>query len=81
MIQVIMLNNLAMSHSGERRELEVAEVLQSVPTALARRMGLLDDVLTHERISELQGPLEQTWRLWAMDEERRRAGFGAWVSF
>lgn len=80
MIQVIMLNSLAMSHSGNRRELEVAEVLQSVPVALARRKGVLDDVLPHDRMVKLQLPLEQTWLLWAVDEERRRAGFGVWVS-
>jgi hypothetical protein len=80
MTQVILLNSIAMSHSGERRALEVAEILQAVPVALARRKGLLEDVLPHARISQLQIPLEQTWRLWAMDEERRRTGFGVWVS-
>ncbi|KAH7134867.1 fungal-specific transcription factor domain-containing protein [Dendryphion nanum] len=79
MTQVVMLNSLTMSHCGERRALEVAEILQAVPVALARRKGLLDDVLTHERISQLQVPLEQTWRLWAVDEERRRTGFGVWL--
>lgn len=79
MTQVVMLNSLAMSHSGERRALEVSEILQAVPVALARRKGLLEDVLTHERISQMQAPLQQTWRLWAMDEERRRTGFGVWV--
>ena len=80
MTQVIMLNNLAMSHSGDRRELEIAEIFQAVPIALARRQGLLEDILPHERVAKLQLPLEQTWRLWAVDEERRRTGFGAWVS-
>ncbi|EXA29100.1 hypothetical protein FOVG_19360 [Fusarium oxysporum f. sp. pisi HDV247] len=79
MTQIVMLNSLAMSHSGERRELEVAEILQSVPAALARRMSLFDDIVTHEKILQLHAPLEQTWRLWAMDEERRRAGFGVWL--
>ncbi|KAH7072041.1 fungal-specific transcription factor domain-containing protein [Paraphoma chrysanthemicola] len=80
MTQVILLNSIAMSHSGERRALEVAEILQAVPVALARRKGLLEDVLTHTRIEQLQLPLEQTWRLWAMDEERRRTGFGVWLN-
>ncbi|KAH6618441.1 fungal-specific transcription factor domain-containing protein [Boeremia exigua] len=79
MTQVVMLNSLAMSHSGERRALEVSEILQAVPVALARRKGLLEDVLTHERILQMQAPLQQTWRLWAMDEERRRTGFGVWL--
>lgn len=79
MTQVVMLNSLAMSHSGERRALEVSEILQAVAPTLARRKGLLEDVLTHERISRLQAPLHQTWQLWAMDEERRRTGFGVWV--
>lgn len=80
MTQIAMLNSLAMMHSGERRALEVAEILQTLPIALARRKGLLDDVLTHERISQPQLPLEQMWRLWALDEERRRTGFAVWVS-
>ncbi|KAL1611040.1 hypothetical protein SLS59_000677 [Nothophoma quercina] len=79
MTQVIMLNNLAMSHSGDRRELEIAEILQAVPIALARRKGVLEDTLPHDRVAKLQLPLEQTWRLWAVDEERRRTGFGAWL--
>ena len=60
--------------------MEIAEILQAVPIALARRKGVLEDVLPHERVSELKLPLEKTWRLWAVDEERRRTGFGAWVS-
>ncbi|KAL6704161.1 hypothetical protein ACN47E_008721 [Coniothyrium glycines] len=79
MTQVVMLNSLAMSHSGERRALEVSEILQAVPVALARRKGLLDDILPHQRIAELRVPLKQTWQLWAMDEERRRTGFGVWL--
>ena len=75
-----MLNNLAMSHSGDKRELEIAEILQSVPVALARRKGILDDVLPHDRLVKLRLPLQQTWRLWTVDEERRRTGFGVWVS-
>lgn len=80
MTQVIMLNNLAMSHSGDRRELEIAEVLQAVSIALARRKGVFEDVLPQDRIAKLQLPLEQAWRLWAVDEERRRTGFAVWVS-
>ncbi|KAH7357520.1 hypothetical protein BKA66DRAFT_562431 [Pyrenochaeta sp. MPI-SDFR-AT-0127] len=79
MTQVVMLNSLGMSYSGERRALEVAEILQAVPVALARRKGLLNDVMAHERISQLAVPLEQTWRLWVMDEERRRTGFCVWL--
>lgn len=75
MIQVVTLNSLAMSHSGNRRELEVAEVLQSVLIALARRKGVLNDVSPHDRSVRLQLPLEQSWLLWAVDEERRRTGF------
>lgn len=74
-----MLNILALSHSGDRRELEIAECLQAVPVMVARRTGVLEDVLSHERIAKLQLPLEQAWRLWAVDEERRRIGFGVWV--
>ncbi|CAI9629304.1 unnamed protein product [Alternaria burnsii] len=79
MTQVVMLNGLAMSHSGERRALEVSEILQAVPVALARRKGLLEDILTHERIVQTQARLQETWRLWVMDEERRRTGFGVWL--
>lgn len=79
MTQTIVLNNLAMSHSGVRRELEIAEVIQSVSIAVARRKGLFEDVLPHDRIAKLQLPLEQAWRLWVVDEERRRTGFSAWV--
>lgn len=80
MIQILLLNNLALSHSGDRRELEIAEILQSLPAALARRKGLMNDVLSHDRMAKLQLPLEQTWRLWVIDEERRRTGFAVWVS-
>lgn len=74
-----MLNNLAMSHSGDRRELEIAEILQAVSVALARRKGVFEDVLPHDRVAKLQLPLQQAWRLWAVDEERRRTGFAVWV--
>ncbi|KAF3041433.1 hypothetical protein E8E11_006407 [Didymella keratinophila] len=79
MTQVIMLNNLAMSHSGDRRELEIAEILQAVSIALARRKGVFEDVLPHDQIAKLQLPHEQAWRLWAVDEERRRTGFAVWL--
>lgn len=80
MTQVIMLNNLAMSHSGDRRELEIAEILQAVSVTLARRKGMFEDVHPQERVAKLQLPLKQAWRLWAVDEERRRTGFAVWVS-
>ncbi|KAJ4988392.1 C2H2 type zinc finger domain protein [Stagonosporopsis vannaccii] len=79
MTQVIVLNVLALSHSGDRRELEIAELLQGVPATLARRTGVFEDVLSQERIAQLQLPLERAWRLWAVDEERRRIGFGVWL--
>ena len=79
MTQVVLLNALAMSHSGEKRALEISEILQCVPIALARRKGIFEDVVTHERISQMQVPLQQIWQLWIMDEGRRRTGFGVWV--
>lgn len=51
MTQIVLLNSLAMSHSGERRALELAELLQSVPIALARRKGIFEDVVAHESLS------------------------------
>jgi HD-like signal output (HDOD) protein len=40
---------------------------------------LCEDVVTRERISQMQVPLQQIWQLWIMDEGRRRTGFGVWV--
>lgn len=79
MTQIVLLNSLAMSHSGERRALELAELLQSVPIALARRKGIFEDVVAHESIARMQIPLQKTWQLWIMDEGRRRTGFSVWV--
>lgn len=80
MTQVIKLNNLATSHTGHKRELEIAEILQAVSIAHARRKGLFENVMPYDRIAKLQLPLEQTWRLWAVDEERRRTNYAIWVS-
>jgi hypothetical protein len=80
MIQAILLNVIGLMYSGEKRALEVAEVLQSIPVALARRRNFFEDVLSFDRpeISNLSS--ERKWRLWITDEERRRLGFAIWVS-
>lgn len=80
MIQVILLNQLALRYSGERRALEVGELLQALPITLARRKRLFTNYLPHERVSHLDLPLDQRWQIWALDEERRRTGFAIWVS-
>lgn len=71
---------MALRYSGERRALEVAELLQALPITLARRKRLFTTYLPHERVSHLDLPLDQKWQIWAFDEERRRTGFAIWVS-
>ncbi|KAJ5342073.1 hypothetical protein N7541_011197 [Penicillium brevicompactum] len=80
LLQAVLLNQLALRYSGERRALELAELLQALPVMLARRKRLFTAYLPHERVSHLELPLEQKWQIWAIDEERRRTGFGIWVS-
>lgn len=80
MIQAILLNMIGLMYSGERRALEVAEILQSIPIALARRRNLFEDVFSFDRLENLNLSPEEKWRLWIIDEERRRLGFAIWVS-
>ncbi|KAJ5813244.1 hypothetical protein N7447_010267 [Penicillium robsamsonii] len=77
--QVILLNQLALRYSGERRALEIAELLQALPVTLARRKRLFTNYLPHERVSHLDLPLDQKWQIWTLDEERRRTGFAIWL--
>ncbi|CAI7653255.1 unnamed protein product [Penicillium bialowiezense] len=77
--QAVVLNQMALRYSGERRALEVAELLQALPITLARRKRLFTTYLPHERVSHLDLPLDQKWQIWAIDEERRRTGFAIWL--
>ncbi|KAF4227758.1 hypothetical protein CNMCM8980_002205 [Aspergillus fumigatiaffinis] len=77
--QTILLNQLGLMYSGNRRDLELAELVQAVPVTLARRKRLLSNTLPHARISALQLPLGQEWQLSIHDEERRQAGFAIWL--
>ena len=81
MVQVNLLNHIGLMYSGERRTLELAEILQGLPVALARKKGLFMNRLSYSKISQMQLPLNQKWQVWALDEERRRTGFGVFVSF
>lgn len=80
MIQVILLNIIGLMYSGEKRALEVAEVLQSIPVALGRRRNYFEDVFSFDRLQTMNLSSEEKWRLWIIDEERRRLGYAIWVS-
>lgn len=60
--------------------MEIAEVLQSIPVALSRRRGMLEDVFSHEKTATMKLSPDQLWRLWVHDEERRRLAYGIWAS-
>lgn len=80
MMQVILLNQLSLRYSGERRGLEIGELLQALPITLARRKRLFTKYPHHERVYNLDLSLHQRWQIWALDEERRRTAFAIWVS-
>lgn len=80
MVQAILLNNIGLMFSGERRALEIAEILQGLSPTLARRSGLFINRLHYQKIVQMELPLSQKWRIWALDEGRRRTGFAVWVS-
>ncbi|KAF7524114.1 hypothetical protein PCG10_006018 [Penicillium crustosum] len=80
MVQVILLNQLALRYSGERRALEIGELLQALPVTLARRKRLFTNYLPRERVSNLGLSLHRRWQIWALDEERRRTGFAIWLT-
>ncbi|KAJ6023570.1 hypothetical protein N7499_008969 [Penicillium canescens] len=77
--QVILLNQLGLRYSGERRALEIAELLQALPVTLARRKRLFANYLPRQRVFHLDLPLDQKWQLWTLDEGRRRTGFAIWL--
>ncbi|KAJ6110061.1 early growth response protein [Penicillium sp. IBT 16267x] len=77
--QVILLNHIGLSYSGERRALEIAELLQALPVTLARRKQLFTDILSAKKLKELDLSLRQRWQIWTLDEERRRTGFAIWA--
>lgn len=79
-LQTILLNHIGLRYSGERRALEIAELLQALPVTLARRKRLFNNAIPQSRISQLDLPLNEKWQVWVLDEERRRASFGIWVS-
>jgi hypothetical protein len=68
-------------YSGERRALELGEVLQGLPVALARKKGLFLKRISYKTLCQMKLSLSQKWQVWALDEERRRTGFGVFVSF
>lgn len=80
MTQIILLNLLGLMYSGERRALEVAEIMQSLLPTLGRRKKLFINMFSLQKIMRLPLSLGQKWKIWVLDEERRRAGFAIWVS-
>lgn len=80
MAQAILLNHIGLMYAGERRSLEIAEILQALPVALGRRKRLFVNMFPMHKFSQLQLPLTQKWQIWLLDEERRRAGYATWVS-
>ncbi|KAK4936731.1 hypothetical protein LTR10_022455 [Elasticomyces elasticus] len=76
MVQVCLLGHVGLMYSGEQRTLEVAEILQGLPPALARRKGLFMNRMSYEKFSQMQLTLNQKWQVWTLDEEMRRTGFG-----
>ncbi|KAF7552176.1 hypothetical protein G7Z17_g4511 [Cylindrodendrum hubeiense] len=80
MTQTIVLNNLGLAYAGDRRTLEIAEILQSVPVTLGRRKRLFTTMFPIQKFSQLQLPLTQKWQIWLLDEERRRTGFAIWLT-
>ncbi|RAH42643.1 uncharacterized protein BO95DRAFT_455725 [Aspergillus brunneoviolaceus CBS 621.78] len=79
MTQVILLNQLALAYSGERRDLELAELYQAIPVTLARRKQLFAYATSFQKMARLEMSLPQRWQIWTLDEERRRAGFAVWL--
>ncbi|KAI9037628.1 uncharacterized protein KD926_000190 [Aspergillus affinis] len=77
--QVILLNHIGLRYSGERRALEIAELLQALPVTLARRKQLFTNILSTRKLSELDLSLRQKWQIWNLDDERRRVGFAIWL--
>ncbi|KAE8370483.1 fungal-specific transcription factor domain-containing protein [Aspergillus caelatus] len=79
MTQTILLNQLGLMYSGDRRALELAEIFQAVPVTLARRKRLFTNTLPQERLGRLELPLGEKWQISILDEQRRRAGFAIWL--
>ncbi|KAF5612501.1 zinc finger rst2 [Fusarium sp. NRRL 25303] len=79
MCQVNLLNSVGLMYSGERRGLELAEVLQSVTPTLGRRNGLFVRRYTESKSSTSEMSPNQSWKTWLGEEERRRTGFGIWL--
>ncbi|KAE8308636.1 hypothetical protein BDV41DRAFT_581199 [Aspergillus transmontanensis] len=79
MTQTILLNQLGLMYSGDRRALELAEIFQAVPVTLARRKRLFTNMLPHYKFCRLELPLGEKWHVSVLDEQRRRAGFAIWL--
>ncbi|KAF7623101.1 hypothetical protein AFLA_010410 [Aspergillus flavus NRRL3357] len=79
MTQTILLNQLGLMYSGDRRALELAEIFQAVPVTLARRKRLFTNTLPQERLCRLDLPIAEKWHVSILDEQRRRAGFAIWL--
>ncbi|RAL03649.1 early growth response protein [Aspergillus ibericus CBS 121593] len=79
-VLVLLLNQLGLRYSGERRALEVAEVYQAIPVTVARRNRLLKSTVSLHKILQLKVPMAQKWPIWTFDEQRRRTGFAIWLS-
>jgi hypothetical protein len=80
MSQTILLNHIGLLYGGERRSLEIGELLQALPVTLGRRKRLFTNMFPVDKFAQLQLPHAQKWQIWLLDEERRRAGFAIWVS-
>ncbi|PWY72452.1 early growth response protein [Aspergillus sclerotioniger CBS 115572] len=77
---VLLLNQLGLRYSGERRALEIAEVYQTLPVTVGRRNRLFRNTVSPHKILELEFPIAQKWHIWTLDEQRRRTGFAIWLS-
>ncbi|PYI06180.1 early growth response protein [Aspergillus sclerotiicarbonarius CBS 121057] len=77
---VLLLNQLGLRYSGERRALEIAEVYQTLQVTVARRNRLFKNTVSLDKILQLELPIVQKWQIWTLDEQRRRTGFAIWLS-
>lgn len=80
--QFLILNNLGMAYSGDKRLSEFAQVLRTGPIVASRQTGgfqpplksIVIDTSTHG------AELDRQWKEWLSDELKRRSAIGAWVS-
>lgn len=78
LVQTFTLDHFNMVYSGSKKHVEVGQTSRNAPVTVGRRKRCFKDTINVEELTA-DMTLEKKWRIWVMDEQRRRAGYAIWL--